>query len=144
MRRRYPTRPFLGVGGVVIRGDSVLLIRRGHAPQKGEWAIPGGLVELGETVADALRREVMEETGISVKPVEMVAVFEPIIKRKGRVQYHYVVLDYACQPSSGRLAPNSDVSDARWVHRTELGKYRLRPPTLRAIRQGFAVIGKLK
>ncbi len=124
--RDYPRRPILGVGAVVFRAGEVLLVKRGHAPSAGMWSIPGGAVKLGETVASALRREVAEEAGLKVRVGPLVAVLDRVFRDpQGRVQYHYVLLDYLCQATSGRLEAASDAECARFVPLGELRKYRL-------------------
>lgn len=133
MKREFPDRPILGVGGIVIHGDSVLLVRRGNPPLKGQWTLPGGMVELGEKVQTAVRREVREETGLRVTPLGLVTVFERILRQGGRVQYHYTVLDYLCQLRGGQLKPGSDVTEACWVRSKDLEGYRLQRPALQAI-----------
>ena len=125
MKREYPDRPIVGVGGVVVHRNRVLLIRRGSEPLKGEWSIPGGLVELGEKLADGVRRELKEETGLDVEPLEVLTVFDRITRDGDRVRYHYVIVDYACRRRGGRLKPDSDVVDARWVRREDLPQYHL-------------------
>lgn len=137
MKREFPDRPILGVGGIVIHGDSVLLVRRGNPPLKGQWTLPGGMVELGEKVQAAVRREVREETGLQVKPISLALVFERILRQGGRVQYHYTVLDYLCQLRGGQLKPGSDVTDARWVRNRDLEGYRVRRPAIKAISEAF-------
>lgn len=137
VKREFPKQPILCVGAVVILGNSVLLIRRGKPPQKGEWTLPGGMVELGESLRAAVRREVQEETGLRVEPASLAAIFERIIRRNGRVQYHYIVLDYVCRLKGGKLRPASDVTDARWVSQAELGQYRLRPQARQVIQKAF-------
>jgi len=124
----------------VVKDGSVLLIRRGRAPSLGEWSLPGGMVELGECVRDAVRRELKEETGLSVEPVEMAAIFERIVRRSGRVRFHYTVLDYACRLRGGRLRHGSDVTDARWVRRDELKRYHLRRTAQAVIRRSFEIL----
>lgn len=125
MKREYPNSPLVGVGGVVIYRDRALLIRRGHEPLKGEWSIPGGMIELGEELHSAVRRELKEETGLEVEPLECIEVFDRVMREGARVKYHYVVVDYLCRRKSGRLRPASDVVDARWVRREDLPEYHL-------------------
>ncbi len=125
------------MGGVIIERGSVLLVRRGHAPQKGAWTLPGGMVELGEKVRDALRREIREETALDVEPLQLLSVFERIVSRTNGVQYHYVVLDYACRRTKGRLRAGSDVSDARWVEQRDIKQYELTKAVQRVIRDGL-------
>lgn len=113
--RQYPPRPILGVGAIVLAGDRVLLILRGKEPLKGYWSLPGGAVETGESVEEALRREVREETGLEIREIRFAEVFERIMRDEtGQVEYHYVLLDYICEPAGGELQAASDVSDARW------------------------------
>ncbi len=137
MKREYPKHPIVGVGGVVIRGDCVLLIRRGREPLKGEWSIPGGMVELGESLKEGVKREVLEETGLKVRPMEALTVFDRIQKNGERIQYHYVIIDYACRPTGGRLKSGSDVLDARWVKREELPLYRITPKAAIIVADAF-------
>ncbi len=133
MRRKFPYQPVLGVGGVVVHRGRVLLVRRGKEPHKGEWSIPGGMVELGETLAEATQRELKEETGLSVEPREVLTVFERIVRDGRRVRYHYVVVDYACRRKGGRLHSGSDVLDARWVRPRDLQEYRLSPQATQVV-----------
>lgn len=144
MRRQFPSRPILCVGGIVIDSDRVVLVKRRHEPQRGEWTIPGGAVELKERIQSAVRREVREETGLVVEPLKLVMVLERIIRKKGRVQYHYVVLDYACQLKHGHITPASDVLDARWVLRSDIPKYRLRKAASDIIQQSFQLFQSTK
>jgi 8-oxo-dGTP diphosphatase len=144
MRREFPNRPVLCVGGVVIEQDKVVLVRRGHPPQKGEWTIPGGAVELDEKLEAAVRREVREETRLFVEPMKLLTVFERIVRSEGRVRYHYVVLDYACKRKQGHVNPASDVLDARWVLKDQLKEYRLRPASVSVIQQAFEFFDRLK
>jgi len=136
-RREYPKHPLVGVGGVVIHRNRVLLIRRGTEPRKGEWSIPGGLVELGEEMAAGVRRELKEETGLEVEPLEVVAAFDRIMRKRRRVRYHYVIVDYVCRLMGGRLQPSSDVVDARWVRREDLPKYHLTEMAKKVVLQSF-------
>lgn len=137
MKREYPKQPIVGVGGVVIRNDCVLLIRRGQEPLKGEWSIPGGMLELGESLKEGVKREVLEETGLNVHPLEALTVFDRVQKVGERVRYHYVIVDYVCRPTSGRLKSGSDVLDARWVKREELPGYRITPKAATVIADAF-------
>lgn len=137
MKREYPRHPIVGVGGVVVRGNRVLLIRRGREPLKGEWSIPGGMLELGESLKEGVKREVLEETGLRVRPLEALAVFDRVQKKGGRVWYHYVIVDYVCRPSGGRLKSGSDVLDARWVKREEIPGYRITPKAATVIADAF-------
>jgi ADP-ribose pyrophosphatase YjhB (NUDIX family) len=137
MKREYPKHPLVGVGGVVIDRQRVLLIRRGSEPLKGEWSIPGGLLELGEELAEGVRRELKEETGLEVEPLETLLAFDRIVREGRRVKYHYVIVDYLCRRRRGRLRPASDVVDARWVRRADLAQYHLSPLATSVVMQAF-------
>ena len=140
MKREFPKNPLVGVGGVVIRRDRVLLVRRKREPLKGEWSLPGGLVELGEELSQAAKRELKEETGLDVEPLEIIAVFDRIMREEqgaSRVRYHFVIVDYACRWKGGRLIPSSDVADARWVRREDLEEYHLTRMATAVIEEAF-------
>jgi 8-oxo-dGTP diphosphatase len=137
--RRYPERPILGIGAIVVNDDSVLLVERGHDPLKGEWSLPGGAVEVGESLRDAVRREVREETGLEVEPLTVAEIFERIMPdRDGRAEYHYVLIDYLCKLIGGRIEAASDVTRAAWVPRAELRNYRITEGTLAVIERAIA------
>jgi 8-oxo-dGTP diphosphatase len=137
--RRYPTRPFLGVGALIFEGGNILLVERGQEPLKGYWSLPGGILETGEKLEDAIRREVLEETGLEVEPLGMFEIFERIMPDvEGRAEYHYVLIDYVCRPVGGRLLPASDASAAAWVAERNLREYRLTEGTLAVIERAFA------
>ena len=144
MKREFPDHPMVGVGGVVIHRGRLLLIRRGGEPLKGEWSLPGGLVELGEELAEAARRELQEETGLDVEPLEILTVFDRIFRDGGRVRYHFVIVDFACRLKGGRLAPASDVLDARWVRREDLPQYHLTEKATSVAVQAFEFFHKLR
>jgi ADP-ribose pyrophosphatase YjhB (NUDIX family) len=142
MKREYPEHPIVGVGGVVVHRHRALLIRRGSEPLKGEWSIPGGMLELGEELAEGVRRELKEETGLEVEPLEIVAAFDRITRQGKRVKYHYVIVDYVCRRKRGRLKPASDVVDARWARREDLPKYHLTEMATKVILKAFEVMRK--
>ena len=122
--REYPEAPRVGVGAVVLKDGHVLLVRRDRPPAEGKWSIPGGLVHLGETTEAAAVREVAEECGLDVRLQGLAGVVERIISDPdGRVQYHYVLIDYVAVLESGELHPGSDAADARWVPIEEIGRY---------------------
>ncbi|HEY5177097.1 MAG TPA: NUDIX hydrolase, partial [Terriglobales bacterium] len=111
MKRDYPEQPIIGVGAVIVDRNRVLLVRRATEPLKGEWSVPGGMLELGEKLHDGLRREVLEETGLHVEPGDVLDVFDSIFRdEQGRTQFHYVLIDYICRAVSGEAKAGSDVS----------------------------------
>ena len=140
MKREFPKQPIIGVGGVVIDRDRALLIRRGKEPLKGEWSIPGGMLELGEELKAGVQRELKEETGLEVEPLECILVFDRISHEKQRVKYHYVIIDYLCRKKRGRMSPASDVVDARWVRREDLPEYHLTELATQVILQAFELM----
>jgi 8-oxo-dGTP diphosphatase len=142
MNREYPDRPLVGVGGVVVHRNRVLLIQRGGEPLKGEWSIPGGVLELGETLEAAARRELKEETGLKVEPLQVLKIFDRIMREGVRVRYHYVIVDYACRLKGGRLAPASDVLEARWVRRQDLPQYHLSKKATAVVLQALQYFSK--
>ncbi|MGQ9525290.1 MAG: NUDIX hydrolase [Armatimonadota bacterium] len=117
MSREYPDAPVVSVGAVVLHKGSVLLVRRGGSPGRGLWSFPGGVVELGETCREALRREVLEETGLDVEVLEVVDVVDRVVRGgDGRVRYHYVIVDYLARPAGGcEVLPGDDAEEVRWV-----------------------------
>ena len=128
--RRYPERPLLGVGAVVIQGDKILLIERGKEPLKGWWTVPGGLVETGERLEAAVRRETLEETGLQVNPVAVAALFQRIMPDvDGRTEFHYVIVDYLCELEAGTVRAASDVADAGWFTLEESKRLKMAPGT---------------
>jgi ADP-ribose pyrophosphatase YjhB (NUDIX family) len=136
--RRYPQRPLVGVGALIIRGDRIVLVERGREPQKGKWSLPGGALETGETISEGLCREVQEETGLDVRLIQLVEIFERIVRdSRGDVEYHYVLLDYLCRVRAGRLRASDDSADARWVPRSEVHRYPLTEGTLEVIDKAF-------
>jgi mutator protein MutT len=124
--RQYPDRPFVGVGAVIVDEGSVVLVRRGSEPLKGEWSLPGGAVEVGETLEACVVREMREETGLDVEVGPVIEVFDRITHdAAGRVQYHYVLIDYLCWRVAGRLRPGSDVDEAVLASPDDLRRYSL-------------------
>lgn len=136
--REYPLRPALAVGAVVFKDDRVLLVKRGNPPAKGVWAIPGGSVELGETLKTAAEREVLEETGIVVKAGEPIFSFESIHRDdKNRVRFHYYIVDLAANYISGEPVSGDDALDVGWFSREALGHLNVNPSTLKLFHQIF-------
>jgi ADP-ribose pyrophosphatase YjhB (NUDIX family) len=140
--RKYPERPITAVGAVILDGDRVLLVQRGQEPLKGEWSLPGGAVEIGETLEAALAREVREETSLDVVVGPMVEVLDSIRRdAAGRAEYHYIIIDYACRVRSGTptaATRGTDAADVRWVPVDELDRYRLTDTALAVIRKARA------
>jgi ADP-ribose pyrophosphatase YjhB (NUDIX family) len=136
--RRYPRHPLLGVGALILERDRILMAERGGEPLKGWWSIPGGLVETGESLEEAICREVREETGLRVRPLGVVKVFERIMRdSKGAAEYHYVLIDYLCRITGGTLRAGDDVSRVEWVRRRDLAGMRITEGTLGVIEKTF-------
>lgn len=126
------------MGALIIDGDRLVLNERGREPLKGQWSLPGGLVEVGENLVDAIRREVREETGLEVEVLRVAAVFERIQRDEaGRVEYHFVVVDYLCRATGGTLVAGDDASRVAWVRREELDGYELADGTRSVIEKVF-------
>jgi 8-oxo-dGTP diphosphatase len=139
MSREYPDDPLVGVGAVIIQDGRVLLIRRGKAPLLGEWSLPGGALECGETLREATIREAHEETGLVVETNELLGVYERLVRNEeGRVRYHYVLIDFLCRRVGGDLQAGSDATDARWFAREELDALDLPGDTRDVIEKGLA------
>jgi 8-oxo-dGTP diphosphatase len=140
--RRHPERPIVAVGAVILNGGRVLLVKRGQEPLKGEWSLPGGAVESGETLDAALAREVREETCLDVVVGPVVEVFDSIRRdAEGRAEYHYIIIDYACRvrPGTSNVAAcGSDAAGVDWVAVSELERYRVTPTAIAVIRKALA------
>src|SRR5258708_3237756 len=136
--RRYPQRPILAVGALVFDDDRILLVERGQEPLKGYWSLPGGAVEAGEKLEDALRREVREETGLEVSVDGLHEIFERVTEdTAGRAEYHYVIADFLCHPVGGVLRAGSDAAATRWYSEGELGALKLTSGSLPVIERAF-------
>jgi len=136
--RRYPKHPLPGVGALIFRGDSILLVERARSPLKGYWSLPGGLIEPGEKIDDALKREVREETGLIVRPKKLFEIFERIMPdAEGRPEYHYILHDYLCRVVGGELKAGDDASRVAWVDRAKLKDLHLTEGTLAVIERAF-------
>lgn len=139
MKRSYPEQPILGVGAVIVDTGRVLLVRRATEPLKGEWSVPGGVLELGEKLHDGVCREVLEESGLIVEPGDVLDVFDSIFTdRDGQIEYHYVLVDYLCNRISGEATAGTDVSEVKWVSESELPKMGLRDSIQKVVRKGLA------
>ena len=135
----YPERPRVAVGAVVIDDDRILLVRRAKAPSEGEWAIPGGSVELGETLRKAAECEVLEETGVTIQAKDLVYTFESIQRDDhGGIRFHYIILDYLADYLDGEPEPRDDALDARWVATSQIDQLMVNPTTKKLLRKiGF-------
>ncbi|MED6340404.1 MAG: NUDIX hydrolase [SAR324 cluster bacterium] len=137
--REYPERPFVGVGVVVLRGDKVLLVQRVKAPNKGQWSIPGGKQRLGETVMQAVHRELLEETGVNIEKPTLLDVVDVIVPDdKGKIQYHYTLVEYQAEWLSGECRSGDDAGDIKWVTFDELSSLRLLEITKEIILKAFS------
>jgi 8-oxo-dGTP diphosphatase len=147
MAREYPDRPVVGVGGVVVDDGRVLLIRRGSEPLRGQWSIPGGMLELGESLQAGVARELLEETGLEVRVLDLIEVFDRIYIQEPidgsppdqRPRYHYVIVDYLCERISGEACAGSDVTDVVFAREDELEQYHLTETATRVLRKAFAM-----
>ena len=138
MKRDYPDRPIVGVGAVIVESGRALVVRRGTEPLKGQWSIPGGVVELGETLREAAAREAREETGLEVEPGEVLEIVDRIMRDSERkVQYHYVLVDFLCRRVSGEARAGADASDLRWVTLQELNGFPIADSAAAVVRKGF-------
>lgn len=146
-QREFPQTPLVGVGAVVVHEGRVLLVRRGSEPLKGHWTLPGGLVELGESLTSGVVREIMEETGLEVQVIELVELLDRIHLSEGLVRYHYVIADYLCRVTGGELRAASDADAVRWVERAEWNSHSalvLDPVTVRVLEKGWQMSQSLQ
>ena len=142
MKREYPDAPLVGVGAIIIERDCVVLVKRGHPPLAGEWSIPGGVLEMGETLRQAAAREALEETGLTVEVGELLGVYDRILRDADeRTRYHYVLIDFLCRRVAGDLEAAGDAADARWFGRGEIGQLSLAEDTTEVIKLGFEKFG---
>jgi len=147
MQREFPEQPLVGVGAVIIeagreRDARVVLVKRAHPPIQGQWSIPGGALEVGELVREAAVREAREETGLIVEPGDLLGVYDRVVRHAdGRVQYHYVLVDFLCRVVGGKLQAAGDAAEARWFTREELPPLKLAQDTLEVITKGFQKLG---
>jgi 8-oxo-dGTP diphosphatase len=138
MKREYPATPLVGVGAVIIEDGRVALVKRGHPPQLGEWSIPGGAMEVGETVRQAAAREACEETGLLVEVIELLGIYDRLIRdERGKVRYQYLLVDFLCQKIAGELCAAGDADDVRWFTPEEVKQLPLPEDTTEVIRLGF-------
>jgi 8-oxo-dGTP diphosphatase len=144
--REYPDRPVIGVGGVIINHGCAVLIRRGAEPLLGQWSIPGGAIELGETLEEAVRRELREETGLEVRVLELIELFDRIYvddsstsKDRKKPRFHFIIADYLCELLGGEPHAGSDVTDIAFAREDELAKFHLTEKATSVLKKAFAM-----
>lgn len=138
MKREYPERPLVGVGAVIVEGGRAVLVRRASEPMAGEWSIPGGLLELGETMRAGAEREALEETGLQVEAGEVLGVLDRILPdADGQPRYHYVLIDFLCRRVAGELRAGGDAAEVRWVSESELAGLGVAEAAIRVICKAF-------
>jgi 8-oxo-dGTP diphosphatase len=138
--RAYPTAPQVGIGIILLRGDEVLIIKRGRPPAQGAWSLPGGKQELGETAEACARRELLEETGLAAGPLTLIAHVDSIHHDvTGRIEYHYTILDFAARYINGEAIAGDDVTDIAWARPDEFDAYNLWPAAREVILKAFAL-----
>jgi 8-oxo-dGTP diphosphatase len=138
MKREYPDFPLVGVGAIIIENGRVLLVKRGQPPLAGEWSIPGGVLEVGETLREAAIREAREETCLTVEPADLLGVYDRVLRDDdGRTVYHYVLIDFLCRRVGGEARAADDADEVRWFTLEEAGELALPEDTAEVIRLGF-------
>jgi 8-oxo-dGTP diphosphatase len=138
MKREYPDSPLVGVGAIIIDDRRVLLVKRGHPPLLGEWSIPGGVLELGETLREAVVREAREETCLIVEPAELLGVYDRVLRDdEGRILYHYVLVDFLCRPTGGEALAADDADEVCWFTAADAAELGLAEDTAEVVRLGF-------
>jgi 8-oxo-dGTP diphosphatase len=143
MKREYPDSPLVGVGAVIIEDGRVLLVKRGHPPLAGEWSIPGGVLELGETLREAAVREVREETCLTVETAELLGVYDRVLRDDdGHTLYHFVLVDFLCRRAGGKAQAADDADEVRWFTPAEARELPLAEDTAEVIRVGFEKSGR--
>jgi ADP-ribose pyrophosphatase YjhB (NUDIX family) len=139
MAREYPAHPVVGVGAVIVRDGRALIVRRRHEPRKGEWSLPGGMLNLGESLSDAVRREVGEETGLEIELGPIIETFDRIHRDDaGRIRYHFVIVDFVCWSARGDAVAGSDAEAVAWVTADEIDNYGVNAHAKAVIVRGLA------
>jgi ADP-ribose pyrophosphatase YjhB (NUDIX family) len=141
MKREFPELPLVGVGAIIIEDSRVLLVKRAHPPLQAQWSIPGGVLEVGELIREAAVREAREETGLIVEPADLLGVYDRVLRAEGRVQYHYVLIDFLCRRVGGELQAADDAAEVRWFTREELPALKLAEDTQDVIQKGLEKLG---
>ena len=139
--REFPTRPWVGIGAIVFRGDRVLLAQRGKPPRMGSWSLPGGAQHLGETAEECARRELREETGIEVGPLLLADVVDVISRDEAGIRYHYTIIDYCGLWVAGEAVPGDDVAATAWALPDELADHALTPEARAVIAKARVLLG---
>ena len=139
----FPAHPIVGVGAVIVQAGKALVVKRAHDPRKGEWSLPGGRVELGESLVDAARREMLEETGLAVEVGQIIEVFDRIHRHQGAVRYHFVIVDFLCTVVGGSLCAGDDADDVAWVDGAEAERYGVNEHALRVLRRGLELASRV-
>jgi ADP-ribose pyrophosphatase YjhB (NUDIX family) len=141
MAREYPAHPVVGVGAVVVRDGKALVIKRAHEPRQGEWSLPGGLLELGESLQDAVRREIKEETSLDIEVGPIIETFDRVHRDDhGRIRYHFVIVDFVCWSQRGEAVPGSDADGVAWVTSAEIDAYGINAHAKAVILRGLEVL----
>ncbi len=138
MKRDYPDRPLVGVGAVIVRDGRAVIVQRSTEPLKGQWSIPGGALEIGETLRQCAAREALEETGLRIEAVDVLDVFDSIYRDPdGRCRYHYVLIDFFCRVVGGELKAGGDAAQARWITAEELPSLQVTETAQKVIRKAL-------
>ena len=141
MAREYPEHPVVGVGAVVVRDGRALIVKRAHEPRKGEWSLPGGLLELGESLVDAVRREIKEETNLDIEVGPVIETFDRVHQdAAGKIRYHFVIVDYVCWPITGEASAGSDAEAVAWVAASDIDRYQVNAHAKAVIEKGLKVL----
>jgi ADP-ribose pyrophosphatase YjhB (NUDIX family) len=141
MAREYPEHPVVGVGAVIVRDGRALIVKRAHEPRNGEWSLPGGLLELGESLQDAVRREIKEETTLDVTIGPIIETFDRVHHDdQGRIRYHFVIIDFVCWAEGGEAVPGSDADGVAWVSANEIDDYAVNAHAKAVIEKGLEVL----
>ena len=143
LKKEYPKHPIVGVGAIIIRNGRILIVKRKSEPGKGKWSVPGGLVELGETVGQAVVREVKEECGLDVEVDSLIDVVDSLTKdERGDIKYHFVILDFFVKLKGGKLKPGDDAEEVKWVPLKEVEKYDLTKTFREFLKRNMKILEK--